>query len=182
MPFSTKLKLEIKHKAAFRCCRCHEVGIDIHHIIPQAEQGSDDFENAAPLCQNCHDRFGANFEKRTEIRQMRDWWYDVVKEKYGSGQEKLEKINELVLQLARAQGDSLESLKKDLSKELEEIKQERNNVEKSTKSEMQTIVNDHITATRLGDRVFSNFQCKKCGTSIGLMVGSNSCPTCGTAI
>src|SRR5437016_1760860 len=42
---------------------------------PQAQGGSDDIDNAAPLCQNCHARFGANPEKRTEIRLMRDWWY-----------------------------------------------------------------------------------------------------------
>src|SRR5262245_33993057 len=78
MPFSESLKVQVKKMAAFRCCRCHDIGVDIHHIIPQAHGGTDDIDNAAPLCQNCHDRFGANPEKRKEIRQMRDWWYEVV--------------------------------------------------------------------------------------------------------
>jgi len=85
--------------AAFRCCRCHEVGIDIHHIVPQAKGGSDEIDNAAPLCQNCHDRFGANPEKQKEIRQMRDFWYDVVKEKYHGDQSSFEKLNETLLKV-----------------------------------------------------------------------------------
>jgi hypothetical protein len=42
MAFLEALKLEVKRKAAFRCCRCHEIGIDIHHIIPEAQGGPDD--------------------------------------------------------------------------------------------------------------------------------------------
>lgn len=82
MPFSEPIKLQVKRNAAFRCCRCHEIGIDIHHIIPQSEGGLDTIDNAAPLCQNCHDRFGDNPQKRKELSQMRDWWYEIVKDKY----------------------------------------------------------------------------------------------------
>ena len=39
-------------------------------------------QNAAPLCQNCHDQFGDNRQKRKDITQMRDWWYNVVAQKY----------------------------------------------------------------------------------------------------
>jgi SOS-response transcriptional repressor LexA len=84
MSFTEQTRLAVKRKAAFRCCRCHEIGIDIHHIIPQHEGGPDDIENAAPLCQNCHSLLGDNPRKRSEIRQMRDWWYSIVAERYGS--------------------------------------------------------------------------------------------------
>lgn len=87
MPFSNQLKLEVRRKAAFRCCRCHEIGIDIHHVIPQSQRGSDDFSNAAPLCQNCHDRLGDNPQKRKEIIQMRDWWYGIVAERFGASEQ-----------------------------------------------------------------------------------------------
>ena len=63
MPFSEKVKLEVKRKAAFRCCRCQAIGIDVHHIIPESEGGSDDIDNATPLCQNQHDQFGDNPKK-----------------------------------------------------------------------------------------------------------------------
>ena len=77
-----------------------EVGVDIHHIVPQAEGGPDDIDNAAPLCQNCHARFGANPQKRKQICEMRDWWYDVVKTKYPTGdQAAVEKLNEALLKI-----------------------------------------------------------------------------------
>ena len=75
MPFSEKIKREVREKAAFRCCRCQVIGIDIHHIISEKDCGSDDIDNAAPLCQNCHAQFGDNLQKRKETTHMRDWWY-----------------------------------------------------------------------------------------------------------
>jgi hypothetical protein len=39
-----------------RCCLCgvlHKV--QVHHIIPTDEGGTDDIDNAIPLCPNCHD-------------------------------------------------------------------------------------------------------------------------------
>jgi hypothetical protein len=115
MPFSEAVKLEVKRRAAFQCCRCREIGVDIHHIVPQAQDGSDDIDNAAPLCQNCHAQFGANPEKRKEIRQMRDWWYDVVREKYSTGdQSQFEKLNELILESQRAQTGKIDDLRREL--------------------------------------------------------------------
>ncbi len=73
MDFTEQVKKEVKERAAFRCCRCQQIGIHVHHIIPQENGGSSDMDNAAPLCPNCHDYFGANPQKRKEITQMRDW-------------------------------------------------------------------------------------------------------------
>jgi len=121
MPFSEALKLEVKRMAAFRCCRCHEIGIDIHHIIPQAAGGSDDIDNAAPLCQNCHSRFGANPEKRKEIRQMRDWWYEVVIEKYGD-QSQFEKLNETILKAQQLSKADLDEVRKEVIDEVRALR------------------------------------------------------------
>jgi hypothetical protein len=112
MPFSEALKLQVKKKAAFQCCMCHEVGVDIHHIIPQAEGGPDDIDNAAPLCQNCHDRYGANPEKRKQIRQMRDWKYEIVQEKYHGEQSRFEQLNEALLKIQAHQESSQAELGK----------------------------------------------------------------------
>lgn len=82
MAFSEKLKAKIRVQAAFRCCLCETDEIEIHHIVPQADGGPDNEDNAAPLCPNCHERYGANPEKRKRIRERRDWWYQVVESRY----------------------------------------------------------------------------------------------------
>lgn len=76
MPFPESLKKKIRARANFRCCVCHRLGVDIHHIVPQAGGGDDTADNAAPLCPNCHREYGANPEKRKTIREMRDHWYE----------------------------------------------------------------------------------------------------------
>lgn len=83
MAFSEKTKLEVKKKAMFQCCRCHEINVDVHHIDWQRENGPDTFDNAAPLCPNCHRWFGDNPTKKAEIRMMRDNWYETVERMYG---------------------------------------------------------------------------------------------------
>jgi hypothetical protein len=122
MPFSQALKDQVKKLAAFRCCRCQEIGIDVHHIVPQAEGGSDDIDNAAPLCQNCHARFGANAEKRNEIRQMREFWYDVVKEKYHGDQSAIAKLNDTLVQLQTSSQAEMEKLRADVIEEVKVIR------------------------------------------------------------
>lgn len=77
MPFTEAIKLEAKQKAHFACVACHEAFVEVHHILPQADGGSDDLDNAAPLCARCHDLVGGNPEKRKQIRQMRDFWYEI---------------------------------------------------------------------------------------------------------
>jgi 5-methylcytosine-specific restriction endonuclease McrA len=78
MAFSETLKLAVKKRAAFRCCRCQHIGIEVHHIFPESAGGPDTDNNAAPLCPSCHAEFGDNPLKRKEIKQMRDHWYDRV--------------------------------------------------------------------------------------------------------
>lgn len=81
MAFSEKIKPLAKQKSAFRCCLCHKPFVEIHHIAPQAEGGADTLDNAAPLCSSCHDLYGGNPEKRKAIRQMRDYWWDVIEKR-----------------------------------------------------------------------------------------------------
>jgi hypothetical protein len=81
MPFSEKVKLEAKRMSAFRCIICQEPFVEVHHIIPQEEGGTDTIENAAPLCSRCHDLFGDNASKRKQIRQMRESWFETVERK-----------------------------------------------------------------------------------------------------
>lgn len=82
MAFSSKITKDVKEKAAFKCCRCQSIGVEVHHIISQKNGGPDTMDNAAPLCPNCHTSFGDNPIKHKEITMMRDWWYKVVENLY----------------------------------------------------------------------------------------------------
>jgi len=75
MPFLPTLKQKVREKANHRCCICHEVFVDVHHIKPESENGPNNEENAAPLCAGCHDKYGNNPDKRKQIIEMRDEWY-----------------------------------------------------------------------------------------------------------
>jgi hypothetical protein len=79
MAFSDTIKHEALKRSAFRCCICHDIAADAHHIIPQYENGKNTISNAAPLCASCHDLFGDNPSKRKKIRQMRDYWWAIVR-------------------------------------------------------------------------------------------------------
>jgi hypothetical protein len=81
MPFPENIKLEAKRKSDFQCCICKEPFVEVHHITPQAAGGSDDIDNAAPFCASCHDRYGGNPDKRKQVREMRDLWWEVCAER-----------------------------------------------------------------------------------------------------
>ena len=81
MAFSEKVKKEARKLSDGKCVICKkEVALEIHHIIPQEENGTDTLDNAAPLCANCHEIYGGNPTKRKLIRQLRDNWYERVRE------------------------------------------------------------------------------------------------------
>jgi Zn finger protein HypA/HybF involved in hydrogenase expression len=184
MAFSEQVKLEVKRKAAFRCCRCQSVGVDVHHIIPEKMGGPDEMDNAAPLCPNCHDYYGGNPDKRKEITQMRDWWYERAASVYGSGldQTRLSRINDSLLNISEAQN------KQDLKYE-----QEFSHL----KSMLRPVLDQLIDTMTLGTAVTTtsgiinviaaqgsdsnvptSFRCWKCGRNSGPQF-SSICPNCG---
>ena len=78
--FTEALKRKIRDRADLRCCiaGCHKPDIDIHHIVPQADDGESTEDNAAPLCTGCHRAYGGDPMKRKMIREHRDRWYRTV--------------------------------------------------------------------------------------------------------
>lgn len=77
MAFPESVKDEAKERAHYSCvwCRNTAVRLEVHHIVPDAEGGSDNLDNAVPLCPNCHSELDANPQLRTAIRKRRDWWW-----------------------------------------------------------------------------------------------------------
>ena len=184
MPFSENIKKQVRDKALYRCCRCQSIGIDVHHIIPQKDGGSDEIDNAAPLCQNCHDQFGDNPIKRKEIKSMRDNWYGIVSRMYPDqsivGLPLLSSINQKLENLENGQQNLLEL--KALMKEISDKAIGGMNLSNATVTVSGIVNTAMASSVKLGDKVHANFQCRKCGTRIGLLIGRNSCPECGENI
>ncbi len=107
MAFSEELKLKVKRQAHFSCCLCHSLGVEVHHIVPQSEDGPDTEENAAPLCPSCHETYGANPQKRKFIREVRDFWYEICRQRFSPDPDRIKRLE-----------SSLENMttKEDLSK------------------------------------------------------------------
>jgi hypothetical protein len=79
MTFPESVRKEVLSKANYLCCKCFRGPAHVHHIEPQEEGGSDEIENAAPLCPSCHAWFGGNPDLRKVIRNMRDFHYENCK-------------------------------------------------------------------------------------------------------
>lgn len=81
--FSEATKAQARRLAFFKCCYCHErPGDDVHHVLPKEEGGSAELDNAILLCVQCHADYGHRFEKRAQLRQARDHWYEIVERRY----------------------------------------------------------------------------------------------------
>lgn len=96
MVFPEALRVTLRKRAHLRCCLCHSIGVDIHHIVPQSEGGHDTDENAAPLCPSCHDAYGANPQKRKFIREARDLWYEICATRFAPYNDQLTAIAEML--------------------------------------------------------------------------------------
>lgn len=69
------------------CCLCKKacgVNIEVHHLVPQAQGGSNDIDNAIPLCFDCHSAVASYNEqhplgtkyKSDELKARRDQVYE----------------------------------------------------------------------------------------------------------
>lgn len=173
MAFSEALKLKVKRRAHFCCCLCHGLGVEVHHIIPQAEGGPETEDNAAPLCPSCHEAYGANPEKRKFIREARDLWYDICEKRFVSDPDRLDEIATLLSQAA-TKADLNTALNK-LIGLLHEIGDQPGRSETQKAKEISQV------GSLIAPGVGVNRQCRKCGTFIGLLIGDQGrCPSCGT--
>lgn len=83
--FPEQIKRDARRLAAYKCCYCRDdMGDDVHHLVPKAEGGQGVLENAILLCVRCHHLYGEHKEKRAQLRDARDTWYEIVREKYSS--------------------------------------------------------------------------------------------------
>jgi hypothetical protein len=89
MPFSPTVKARIFVKCARICCLCFKqcgARIEAAHIVAEADGGSNDDENAIPVCFDCHEEIGSynlrhpkgNKFTEIELRERRDALYSLV--------------------------------------------------------------------------------------------------------
>ncbi len=96
MAFSDALKAKVRKRAHLACCLCKAMGVEVHHIVPQGENGPDTEDNAAPLCPSCHETYGANPQKRKFIREARELWYEICAKRFATDPERLDEIKRLL--------------------------------------------------------------------------------------
>lgn len=92
MGFSKKIIEECMVKSARCCCVCHKhkgLNIEVHHIIPKEQGGSDTEDNAIALCFDCHADAGHYHAKHpkgtklspSELKKHKKNWYRIVESK-----------------------------------------------------------------------------------------------------
>jgi hypothetical protein len=113
VPFPEAIAKEARQRAHYQCCLCKALGVEIHHIVPQAEGGPDTLENAAPLCPSCHETYGANPVKRKFIREARDFWFGICAKRYSSDSAALNAVHAALE--AVASRDDIRGLRCDLA-------------------------------------------------------------------
>ena len=90
MGFPREVKNIVLINSARHCCVCHRykgLKIEVHHIIPRSEGGSDNIDNAIPLCLDCHTdagHYNVKHSKGTkltkeELIKARYNWFEIVK-------------------------------------------------------------------------------------------------------
>lgn len=180
MSFSLQITNQVKEKSAFQCCRCRSIGIEVHHIIPQKDGGPDTFENAAPLCPNCHSLFGDNPIKRKEITHMRNWWYKMVERTYP--------IEDINYKLLNNINTKIEALTDNKDKALDELKITLKNaaieaIEQMTAGTARTTASGIANATIASPSPSPSFppyeseDCMYCESGITNL--GELCPSCG---
>lgn len=86
MPFTLRLREELLVRSRRQCCVCNGAStrdVQVHHIVPEADDGLNDAENAIVLCLKCHAEAG-HYNPRhplgtkfspSELKRHRDQWF-----------------------------------------------------------------------------------------------------------
>lgn len=87
MSFPADIRTKVLLWCDRHCCLCKkacDVNIEVHHLLPKAKRGTDEIDNAIPLCFDCHGRVEhynpkhpkGNMYKIEELKARRNQIYD----------------------------------------------------------------------------------------------------------
>ena len=167
MPFTEAIKKEAKSKANYKCCVCQAPFVEVHHIIPEHQDGTSELDNAAPLCAGCHHKYGGNPELRKQLREMRDHWWEIC-----GIQQPSESIYKKLDSLGNDVSAIKDMLVPFLRKKLDEIETT------STVEELSLTLNTISSGAPSG---YSRVLCPECDSPMQLKRdGRLRCPQCNT--
>jgi len=121
MAFSEETRIKALVSCGRRCCICHKFcgnNMEIHHIKARADGGSDDFENAIPLCFDCHAEVrqydskhpkGIKFTEK-ELIIHRDNWYKKMQHYVPEEEETKKQEEKIFLHRANVGNDIIQYL------------------------------------------------------------------------
>lgn len=127
MSFPSKVKEDVLITCKRYCCYCERYkgrDIEVHHIVQEADGGANDFDNAIPLCFDCHSEIGSynthhpkgNRFTPGELKRIRDEFYEKIKSIPRKNKTLSEKDSELLSQFKKAYTELLEYvIEKDFS-------------------------------------------------------------------
>lgn len=156
----------------------------MHHIIPSGQGGSDSLDNAVLLCSSCHSNYGANPDKRTMIREMREFWYETVEKMYSPAS--INMITGLYTKVDQIQQDqsNMSANVLNLKGILKEFVNHSIDELEITPDTAMSTVSRFVNASGLVDASASQppYFCEECGFQLLILPESNQCPNCGAPI
>lgn len=108
-----KNKQLMRQLCFYTCVACgtRNASIEVHHVDPKENGGSDEIENLVALCPNCHREYQGNDSKRTRLKEMRVWWIDECRKKVASENQIVKEISERLAESVTTTGAKLEEIK-----------------------------------------------------------------------
>jgi predicted Zn-ribbon and HTH transcriptional regulator len=173
MPFSEKLKEEVKRRAHFKCCLCHvQWANHVHHIVQESEGGANDEGNAAPLCGTCHFEYGNNPDMRKLIKQSRDFWYEQCENRSSQDTELIQQMFDRFSKYVATKED-LQNAVCQLDARIHQIMKQPI----STSAQLQQISDATAAFSFATSSVL--YRCRRCGYSFDSVGEWAKCPQCG---
>ena len=173
MVFEEPIKKEAKRRGIFRCAACQKQFVEVQHIVPPAEGGSNEIDNAIPLCAFCHHRHGDDPTLRDQLRDLRNaWWARCRKSQEESG------VIELNQRLDQLRADFLSDVALE-SERLAEIRDLLLETIKDIESDVSgagTVPEILAVSTTVSGSI-NFFPCPACGYSVPF--GAEACANCG---